>query len=114
MISSRLVGLRSTLLTPLALACFSVGVVHAPDVQAQSTRPSSAAPVHPVHSAQAESRSIPALLISDIHFDPFHDPASVKQLVASPVAEWRSILSSAPSPDQPQAFESLQRKCNAR
>jgi sphingomyelin phosphodiesterase acid-like 3 len=114
MISSPFAGLRSTLFTLLALVCFSFGVVRTPSVLAQSPRPSSAAPVHPVHSPRVEGLSIPALFISDIHFDPFHDPAKVKQLAASPVAEWRSILSSAPSPDQQQAFDALQQRCNAR
>ncbi len=58
--------------------------------------------------------TIPALFISDIHFDPFHDPARVQQLVHSPVSQWQSILSERPSPDQAQAFTALQESCHAR
>ena len=112
MILSRPLSLRSILL--LAMACPAIGVLPEPAMIAQTARPSTAAPVHPAHAAGAEGRAIPALLISDIHFDPFHDPAKVKQLAAAPVADWRTILSSAPSPDQQQAFDSLQQKCNAR
>ena len=36
-----------------------------------------------------------ALLISDIHLDPLADPAIVKQLIASPVAQWNAILQSS-------------------
>ena len=36
-----------------------------------------------------------ALLISDIHLDPLTDPSIVKQLIAAPVAQWRSIFQSS-------------------
>jgi sphingomyelin phosphodiesterase acid-like 3 len=36
-----------------------------------------------------------ALLISDIHLDQLADPSIVKQLIAAPVAEWRSIFQSS-------------------
>lgn len=58
--------------------------------------------------------AVPAFMISDIHFDPFHDPAKVPQLIAAPVEKWSAILASAPSPDQPQAFDALQQQCHAR
>jgi sphingomyelin phosphodiesterase acid-like 3 len=53
-------------------------------------------------------------MISDVHFDPFHDPGKVKALVAAPVSEWRSILAAPASANQQQAFDSLQQTCNAR
>jgi sphingomyelin phosphodiesterase acid-like 3 len=59
-------------------------------------------------------RNIPALLVSDIHFDPLHDPGKIKQLVDAPVSQWNSILSAAPSPNQQQAFAQLQETCRAR
>jgi sphingomyelin phosphodiesterase acid-like 3 len=65
-------------------------------------------------ASQAEDHTIPALLISDIHFDPFHDPARVQQLVDSPVSQWRSILTAPLSPNQQQAFAALQERCHAR
>lgn len=65
------------------------------------------------HAADAD-RTIPALLVSDIHFDPLHDPAKIQQLAGAPVSQWNSILSAAPSPNQQQAFEQLQQTCHAR
>ncbi|MGB8480952.1 MAG: metallophosphoesterase [Acidobacteriaceae bacterium] len=68
-------------------------------------------------AAQTASRvdaTIPALFISDIHFDPLHDPARVQQLVNAPVSQWGSILSHPPSPNQQQAFTALQQTCHAR
>lgn len=62
----------------------------------------------------SQNATIPALFISDIHFDPFHDPAKVRQLVAAPASRWSSILSRPPSPNQPQAFTALQQTCHAR
>lgn len=60
------------------------------------------------------STTVPAFLISDIHFDPLHDPGKVKQLAAAPVTEWKGILSAAASANQQQAFEALQQSCHAR
>jgi len=65
------------------------------------------------HAADA-GRTIPALLVSDIHFDPLHDPAKIQQLVNAPVSQWNSILSASSSPNQPQAFDQLQQTCHAR
>ncbi len=59
-------------------------------------------------------RTIPALFVSDIHFDPFHDPARLPQLVAAPASEWSAILAAPPSPNQQQAFDALQQQCHAR
>jgi sphingomyelin phosphodiesterase acid-like 3 len=68
---------------------------------------------HRQRPAEAD-RTIPALLVSDIHFDPLHDPAKLQQLVDAPVSQWSSILSAAPSPNQQQAFAQLQQTCHAR
>jgi sphingomyelin phosphodiesterase acid-like 3 len=68
----------------------------------------------PSSHAVVADRTIPALLVSDIHFDPLHDPAKIKQLANAPVSQWSSILSSAPSPNQQQAFAQLQQTCHAR
>ena len=105
-------SLRSLALTPVLLACLLIGFEYT--LQAQSPRPAPPAKTHSTISARAESRTIPALLVSDIHFDPFHDPAKVRELVAAPVAQWRSILSALPSSNQAQAFASLQQSCHAR
>jgi sphingomyelin phosphodiesterase acid-like 3 len=81
---------------------------------AQSIAPDSATPTRPEHSAEPAAHSIPAFMISDVHFDPFHDPAKVKSLVAAPIAEWKSILSAPSSPDEETAFANLQQTCHAR
>ncbi len=70
-------------------------------------------------AGQAQQRAVrevtfPALLVSDIHFDPFHDPCKVRQLAPAPVSKWSSLLSAADSGDQAEAFAKLQQSCQAR
>src|SRR5665213_3535405 len=60
----------------------------------------------------ARGSTIPALFVSDIHIDPFRDPAKVSQLVNAPVSGWNAILSTPASPDQQQAFSALQQSCH--
>jgi sphingomyelin phosphodiesterase acid-like 3 len=79
---------------------------------AQSGQP--VATNHVTHKAQPAKVTIPALLLSDIHFEPFWDPAKVPQLAAAPVSEWRAILAAAASPGQQQRFAALQQSCHAR
>jgi sphingomyelin phosphodiesterase acid-like 3 len=92
----------------IALLCFFLLTGAA---LAQSLRP-----VTTSHSqaAQPAKVTVPALLLSDIHFEPFWDPAKVPQLVTAPVSEWKAILAAAPSPDQQQRFAALQQSCRAR
>lgn len=52
-----------------------------------------------------------ALLISDIHFDPFHDPAKVSQLMDAPVTGWETILASPASPTQAKDFAAMKTQC---
>ena len=67
------------------------------------------------HGAAAAARhTISALMVSDIHFDPFYDPARAQQLVNEPVSKWNAILSAPPSPNRQQAFDGLQSGCRAR
>jgi sphingomyelin phosphodiesterase acid-like 3 len=65
--------------------------------------------------AQAQSTATPALpkalLISDIHFDPFHDPAKVSQLLAAPVSKWQAILAAPDSPTQAKDFAAMKATC---
>src|SRR5271157_3263168 len=105
---------RSLLLTLATFFCLSVSFAPMPGAMAQVAQPALVTQAHSAHSAQVEDRTIPALLISDIHFDPFHDPAKVEELVAAPVTQWKSILSSPPSSNQQQAFTALQQSCHAR
>ena len=88
---------------------------------------------HPLHSARllqllvlialapriapAQNTSVPTvpvLLLSDIHLDPFHDPAKLPQLLAAPATAWAAILDATPSPTQSADFARLQATCNAR
>lgn len=55
-----------------------------------------------------------ALLLSDIHFDPFHDPGKVARLAEAPASAWERILAEPASANQPAAFAALQQRCNAR
>ncbi len=67
--------------------------------------------------AQASSRTtdtVPALLLSDIHLDPFHDPAKLPALIAAPTSGWAAILYGPDSPTQPADFAHLQQTCAAR
>ncbi len=57
---------------------------------------------------------VTALLVSDVHFEPFWDPAKVQQLADAPVSGWNAILAAPASTDQAQRFGALQKKCNAR
>jgi sphingomyelin phosphodiesterase acid-like 3 len=53
-------------------------------------------------------------MLSDIHFDPFHDPAKFAQLRKASALNWADILNSVDTPTQAADFASLQKTCNAR
>jgi len=53
-------------------------------------------------------------MLSDIHFDPFHDPGKVSQLIASPAAQWEAILNSPDTATQGADFTALQKTCKAK
>jgi sphingomyelin phosphodiesterase acid-like 3 len=61
--------------------------------------------------AFAAGPTLPGLFVSDIHFDPFHDPAKVAQLNEVNVNRWEEILASPPSPTQAADFAALQTTC---
>src|SRR5580704_4131983 len=54
------------------------------------------------------------VLLSDIHLDPFHDPAKFSQLNAAPAEQWSAILNSAPSATQAADYAALQKACKAK
>jgi len=61
--------------------------------------PALAASVTPALAAPLAAAA-PWLLLSDLHFDPFDDPALTGALAQAPVANWHAILarsSAAPS-----------------
>jgi sphingomyelin phosphodiesterase acid-like 3 len=65
-------------------------------------------------SALKSTSDVSALLVSDIHFEPFWDPGKVQQLATEPVRQWDAVLSAPPSPDQAARFAALQETCHAR
>jgi sphingomyelin phosphodiesterase acid-like 3 len=76
---------------------------------ALSTIPAFAQPAAPPPPA-----TIPALFLSDIHLDPYADPAKVARLNAAPASQWPSILAAPPSPTQQQDSGALQTACPVR
>jgi sphingomyelin phosphodiesterase acid-like 3 len=96
----------------ISLAC---GTALLAGLNASSLMAQNPAPVATKTSAKtAPDHSIHALLVSDIHFDPFWDPAKVTQLVAEPASHWRGILSSPASSDRDAQFAALEQKCPTR
>ena len=55
--------------------------------------------------------TVEALLVSDIHFEPFWDPAKAARLEAAPASEWNAILAEPASADQAARFAELQTTC---
>lgn len=53
-------------------------------------------------------------MVSDIHFEPFWDPAKAAQLAAAPAAQWSAILAAPDSPHRSQRFAELQNACHAK
>jgi sphingomyelin phosphodiesterase acid-like 3 len=53
-------------------------------------------------------------MLSDIHFDPFHDPGKFTQLQSAPAAQWLAIFSAPDTPTQAADFAALQKTCKAK
>jgi sphingomyelin phosphodiesterase acid-like 3 len=64
--------------------------------------------------AAAPGRTVSVLMLSDIHFDPFHDPAKFDALQKAPVNAWAKLLSAPEAATQPKAFAALQKTCKAK
>ena len=60
------------------------------------------------------SRHIAVVMLSDLHFDPFHDPTKVPLLAEAPITKWNSILATPDSPDRVARFASIQERCKAK
>jgi sphingomyelin phosphodiesterase acid-like 3 len=88
----------------LTLACFFLFACVA---LAQSGKPTA------TNQAQANA-TVPALLVSDIHFEPFWDSGKAQQLAAAPVSQWNDILAAPPSPDRAQRFAAIEQSCGVR
>ncbi len=63
---------------------------------------------------EAAPGAVMALMVSDVHFEPFWDPAKVPQLAAAPASEWKTILAAPTSADQAQRLNALQQTCKVR
>ena len=58
--------------------------------------------------------TVEVVMLSDLHLDPFRDPAKVPQLVKAPVEEWAAILRSPNSDTQEADFAAVQKACKAK
>ncbi len=64
--------------------------------------------------AWSQPATFPAVMLSDLHFDPFHDPAKVPQLVKAPAEQWQAILKRPASPTQAADFAAVQEACHSK
>ena len=53
-------------------------------------------------------------MLSDIHFDPFHDPGKFTQLNASPASAWDAIFAAPDTPTQAADFAALGKTCKTK
>lgn len=58
--------------------------------------------------------TVPAVLVSDIHFEPFWDPGKAVELAAAPLGGWNAILSAPDSPGRAQRFAELEKDCSVK
>lgn len=59
-------------------------------------------------------RAVNVVMLSDLHFDPFYDPAKVDELRRAPVSAWAEILNRPESPSHLEEFTTLQTSCHVR
>jgi sphingomyelin phosphodiesterase acid-like 3 len=62
----------------------------------------------------SSTRTVSALFVSDIHFEPFWDPEKTVQLAAAPAAQWKAILAAPDSADRETRFASVEKACPTR
>src|SRR5579884_570924 len=55
--------------------------------------------------------TLPALFLSDIHFDPLRDPAKAHRLNAAPVSQWPAILGAPPTPTAAADYAAINKSC---
>ncbi len=82
--------------------CAAAAFLAAPEARGQATQPA------------GKPKTIKALLVSDIHFEPFWDPAKAARLRTAPVSEWNAILGGPASADQAARFAELLKACKVR
>lgn len=86
--------------------CIAAAFAGAPGMKAQA-----ATPAHKPATASAAAPTVEALFVSDIHFEPFWDPAKAVRLKAAPVSEWSAILGGPESVDREARFNELLQTC---
>ena len=64
--------------------------------------------------AKARDHAASVVMLSDIHFDPLHDPSRVPLLDKAPVYAWHSILAAPDSTDQAARFDAVQAGCSGK
>lgn len=62
----------------------------------------------------APAETVQALFVSDIHFDPFIDPAKIPLLAEANPSEWAKVLAAAPSVDRSARYAAIQKTCPTR
>lgn len=67
-----------------------------------------------LHAQTKTPSTVPVVMLSDIHFDPFHDPAKFARLRAEPVNRWPVVLSVPDSPTRTTDVAALQEACPVR
>jgi sphingomyelin phosphodiesterase acid-like 3 len=65
-------------------------------------------------AAKEKPATVEALFVSDIHFEPFWDPAKAARLESAPVSEWSAILAEPASTDQAARLADLLQTCKVR
>jgi sphingomyelin phosphodiesterase acid-like 3 len=95
-----------------AVLCIAQGIAAGGQTKARAG--AKKAGVNAASAAAAAVSPVTALMVSDIHFDPFHDPAKAQRLVQAQEGEWNAILGEPDSAGQGEAFAKLQKTCGAR
>ncbi len=62
----------------------------------------------------ASKPTVQALMVSDIHFEPFWDPEKTAKLAEAPASEWKEILAESESADREAKFAALDSACHER
>ncbi|HEY4358696.1 MAG TPA: metallophosphoesterase [Acidobacteriaceae bacterium] len=92
----------------ITLAAFSL-------LSAQTSAPTkNATPRSATHTNAKLQPAVNVVMLSDLHFDPYRDPAKFQVLRTAPVEQWEQILGSPASATQANDFASLQKACGAR
>jgi sphingomyelin phosphodiesterase acid-like 3 len=72
------------------------------------------AALHAPAQPTAGPATIPALFISDIHYDPLRNPALAPRLNSAPASEWPAILASPATPALAEDYAAVEKACPTR